>query len=768
MNSQELTEEERALIAEEEEIFKGVNDAIFEARRKRQASHEHLSLRLEDLREEASKAKNADLPALFDQMNTQRALMERQPDNKLPDIQSPYFAHMCLEENGKRREVLLGHLTFLESRRLPIIDWKHAPISRIFFNYREGEEYEEELPGRLAMGTVIKRRVLTISRGQLWRIHAFGQSFRRKEDGTWMRDAGGFVPTLAGGSGTASRMLQSGLGLTNTPTPDVSALLDPEQFRLLTADRDDPLLILGGAGCGKTTVALHRVAFLHHQDPKTYPQNKILVVVPEEGLVRLSRKLLDSLGLADVEVRTFDAWVEIQARRMLRALPDRTSDSISSNVSRLKRHPALLKVFPEIVKRQMEEIIRSLDHLIPGSQHIHSLLRDRTELTMLDRLNQAEAVLLKDVEAHGGAASPLRQQTIKKFFEEKRKRSMNTVGDRADLFTNMDLLMIAAQHSQGQITEAMIRNTMSHVLEQLGQNAEQQYGGYASDVLETVDGRSLIDDEKDNSSADTIDVEDFAVLLELHYYKSGKDVSRHGRMKTYAHMVIDEAQDLAAVELKVLGRALEDDAAISIAGDAAQQIDPTHSFASWEHVLDELGLPRVHANHLQTSYRSPEPIALFAHAILGSLAPPKPPATIRDGLPVARTLFPDEGQMVVFLSETLTNLVLNEPLASIALITKTWDYALSLYKLLEDLPKIRLVEGGEFEFRPGIDITPASEVKGLEFDYVIVPDANLASYLDKPEDRRLLHVAATRAIHQLWIISVGRESLILPPLDEIP
>jgi DNA helicase-2/ATP-dependent DNA helicase PcrA len=766
MSSLELTDEEQSLIREEEKIFRGVIEAIYEARRKRQASQEHLAQRLEDLREEAAKAKTADLPALFDQMNTQRALMERQPKNTLPDIQSPYFAHMCLEENGKRREVLLGHLTFLESRKLPIIDWKHAPISRIFFNYREGEEYEEELPGRLAYGKVVKRRVVTIHRGQLWRIHAFGQSYRRREDGRWVRDTAGFIPHLAGGSGSASRTLQSGLGLTNTPGPDVSALLDPEQFRLLTADVEDPLLILGGAGCGKTTVALHRIAFLHHQHPDIYPQNKILVVVPEEGLVRLSRKLLDSLGLAAVEVRTFDAWVEIQARRMLRALPGRTSDYTSSNVSRLKRHPALLRLFPEIVRRQMEEIIKQLDRHIPGSQHLHSLLRDRTDLTMLDRLNQAEAQLLKEAESNGGHATSMQTQNIRKFFDDRRKRYMNTVGDRADLYTNHELLQLAATHSDGQITEGMIRDTISHVMEQLGQNAEQQYSGYASDVLETVDGRSLIEDEKEQSMADTIDVEDFAVLLELHYYKSGKDVSRHGRLKTYAHMVIDEAQDLASVELKVLGRALEDGAAISIAGDAAQQIDPTHSFASWEHVLDELGLPRVHANHLQTTYRSPEPIAAFAHAILGPLAPAQRPKAIRDGLPVARTLFPDEGQMTVFLSDTLTNLMLNEPLASIVIITKTWDYALSLYKLLEDIPKIRLVEGGEFEFRPGIDITPASEVKGLEFDYVIVPDANIGVYLDKPEDRRLLHVAATRAIHQLWVISVGRESLVLPPLED--
>ncbi|MCX6129711.1 MAG: AAA family ATPase [Proteobacteria bacterium] len=762
MTTTELTQDEIALIAEEEQIFSGVVQAIYDARQKITASHQHQAMRLDELREEASKAKNDDLPALFDQMNTQRALMERRSDTKLPDIKSPYFAHMCLEENGKQREVLLGHLSFLDSRKLPIIDWKHAPISRIFFNYREGEEYEEQLPGRMAIGSVITRRVVSIQNGQLWRIHAFGQSYRKHNDGSWARDTGGFVPSLAGGSGTASRALQSGLGLTNAPSPEVSALLDRDQYRLLTADPEEPLLILGGAGCGKTTVALHRVAYLHHQEPKRYPLNKILIVVPEEGLVRLSRKLLDSLGLEQVEVRTFDAWIEVQARRMLRSLPEKTNDWVSSNVSRLKRHPALLKIFPEIVRRQMEEIIRSMDRLLPGSQHIYDLLRDRPELSMLDRLNQAEFKLMQKADEHGGAAKQLQQQSIKKFFDTCRKRHMNTVGDRADLFTNLELLNRVAEESQGQITDAMIRDTISHVLEQLGQNAEQAYGAYSSDALETVDGRSLIEDEKELSIAKTIDIEDFAVLLELHFYKTGHELPRHARLKTYAHMVIDEAQDLAPVELKVLGRALEGDAAISIAGDSAQQIDPTHSFASWENVLDQLGLPHVHASQLQTTYRSPEAIAEFAHHVLGPLAPAQRAKSIREGLPVARTLFPDEGQMVVFLSETLGNLIINEPLASIALITKTWDSALNLYKLLKDIPKLRLVEGGEFEFRPGIDITPASEVKGLEFDYVIVPDANINVYLDRPEDRRLLHVAVTRAIHQLWIISVQRESLILP------
>ncbi|RYZ54323.1 MAG: hypothetical protein EOP07_16160 [Proteobacteria bacterium] len=762
MTHEILSPEELALIAEEETLCENVIKSIRQVHASRRPLQDSAGERLELLREEASTAKSADLPALFDQMNTQRAILGLRKDEPLPDPRSPYFAHLCLEEKGKRRDVLLGHLSFLQFRKNPVIDWKHAPVSRIFFNYREGEDYEEEFPGRIAQGVVIKRRVLTIHNGELLRIHAGGKSYRKTPTGEWTSDKG-FSPSLSGGAGSANRTLQSGLGLTNTPAPEVSALLDPDQFRLLTADYDDPLLVLGGAGCGKTTIALHRIAYLRFKDPEHFPSNKILVVVPEEGLVRLSKKLLGTLGLSDVEVKTFDDWVEVQARKLLRNLPQRVCTYVPANVSRVKRHPSILSVFPEIVRRQMEEILRSAAKFLPGTPSLAEILRDRTDLSMGDRFDLAEKNLLDEIEAEAAHTAPMRTAAVKKFFMERRKRYLNTTGDRSDLFTNLEVLEKIAEESQGVITAAMIKDVISHALDQLGERPEDAYSGYERDALETVDGKSLIDDEAEQTISGTIDSEDFAILLELQAYKIGKQDHSVAKLKKYSHMVIDEAQDLASVELKALSRALDDDAAITIAGDAAQQIDPTHSFESWERVLDTLNQPRVYANYLTTTYRSPRTIAAFAHGVLGPIAPANPPDAVREGLPVARTIFPNEGQMVVFLNETLTQLMLDEPLASVAVLTKTPEYALSLYKLLEDLPKVRLVEHGEFEFKAGIDITPASEVKGLEFDYVIIPDASRGVYIDKPEDRRLMHVAATRAIHQLWVISVGYESHILPP-----
>jgi DNA helicase II / ATP-dependent DNA helicase PcrA len=227
-------------------------------------------------------------------------------------------------------------------------------------------------------------------------------------------------------------------------------------------------------------------------------------------------------------------------------------------------------------------------------------------------------------------------------------------------------------------------------------------------------------------------------------------------------MVVDEAQDLAPVELMILGQALRKSSSVTIAGDAAQQVDPALSFKNWERVLDQLGVRRATSAQLRTTYRSPRPIAEYAHKILGPIAPGEMPRVIREGAPVEASLIPNEGHAILFLTEALAGLFEREPRASVAVIARTASAARRFYASMSHLPRCRLVLDGEFEFKPGIDVTFVQQVKGLEFDYVVIPDADAWTYRDNPESRRLLHVAATRAIHQLWVISVMKPSPILP------
>jgi len=79
-----------------------------------------------------------------------------------------------------------------------------------------------------------------------------------------------------------------------------------------------------------------------------------------------------------------------------------------------------------------------------------------------------------------------------------------------------------------------------------------------------------------------------------------------------------------------------------------------------------------------------------------------------------------------------------------------------------DLHAVRRVIEQKFAFAPGIDVVEAHEVKGLEFDYVVIIEASAQHWPDTEHHRRVLHVAATRAVHQLWLTSVGTPSPILP------
>jgi DNA helicase-2/ATP-dependent DNA helicase PcrA len=389
-------------------------------------------------------------------------------------------------------------------------------------------------------------------------------------------------------------------------------------------------------------------------------------------------------------------------------------------------------------------------------------LLNRTDLALWPRFKQAEKAMLKSLRRDGEDEE---QQTFQKtnatqVFRKLERRFFHTAIDRIDFFGNEDVLRAVQQASHGQLQEMHVKATLKHARRQSEDAAANRYAGIDSDRLETVDGRNLAEEVEDEV-AGSLDPEDFAFLIDIQWYKTGgKEHSAFERRSTYAHMVIDEAQEMSPVELNVLGRALTDDATVTLAGDAAQQTDPSTTFASWESILQQLGVPPIQAQHLKTSYRSTKPIIQFAHDILGNPNIPLPRA-VRDGVPVGQSILPTDGHAAIFMTDVLTQLMVNEPHASVAVVAKDSTYAESVFHALSAVPKLKLVLEGNFDFKPGVDVTDVTQVKGLEFDYVIVPDCSAGRYQDTPIDRRLLHVAATRAIHQLWVISVGAPSIIL-------
>jgi len=495
-----------------------------------------------------------------------------------------------------------------------------------------------------------------------------------------------------GGAGTAARAgaLGTGVGARGRVAPaQVTALLDREQWEAVGAPASEPLLVLGSAGSGKTTVALHRLARIAGEDARGYPASRMQVVVPEPGLARLATRLLAPLGLDKVAVRTLDEWARSAFQSAFGVPPPRLCADPPALVSRLKRHPAL-----------------------------HATMRRRPQPagdTGLRRLRR----------------------------------------DLGDLLVDPAFVAAVVEAARGDLPVTAVDEVVRHTRLQLAPPASEALAGIDPERLATIDGLA-VDEDTPESLGGTLDAEDLPLLLFLAGLRAGPAARR------LAHLVIDEAEDVSLVELSVLGRQLGGARSITVAGDEAQQT--FSSYGGWDESLAALGVPDAPTVRLATSYRCPAPIAALAHEVLGPLAPPEPPRAGRPGAPVARFDFPSEAHAQLFLCGEVRDLLEREPEASVAVVCATPDTARAFHRLLGDLPEARLTLDGKFTFRPGCDVADVAAVKGLEFDYVVLPDAGIRAYPDEPEARRRLHVAVTRAAHQLWIATTGTPSPLLASL----
>ena len=755
----ELSPAAQAVVAQELRLLAQVREAVLarsEGWRPWSAEVDYGNLR--ELREAAFEGSTEDVPALLTQMRVVQQQARRAQRAPLPDLRAPYFAHVRLRAGDHSRDLLLGDVTFLDGERaVTVVDWRTSPMASVFFHHRQGDVYEGEFSGRLSEGCLELRRILAFEEGELRRIVAPEGVLQCGPDGRWRHADQAATPRLAGQAGGAGRQTL-GSGATGGANPVVTALLDERQFEALQGDAGRPLLILGSAGCGKTTVALHRMALLAARQPTRFPPERMAVVVPQPGLVRLIRLLLRELGLRQVAVETYDDWVAQQAQVAFRRLPRHVSHDTPYDVLRFKRHPAYREALPRVVARLRAEIGERLDRFFARSGHVPALLEEAAprHRHLLGALQQVERRLLAEVARRN-------EPDLRQMLRRARQRLDDVHLDREAMLLDRELLLQVVRRSGGELTEDDVEAVLEHSHVQLGLRTGPELGdGVDAGRMRSLDGRQA-DEHREDPRIHTMDVEDLALLFELQRLKVGGPRTRFGGLPRYALLLLDEAQDLAPAELRVLGQSVAPKGTLLVAGDAAQQVDPSAAFTSWEALLEDVGAGgQAHSVTLQTAYRSPRPIAEYAHAILGPLGPAEPPEAVRDGPPVLYTPQPNLGRAVAALSEGLADLLDREPRATVAVICRHPDGAADLHRVLESGLPARLVREGDFTFGPGIEVTDVAQVKGLEFDYVVIPDASPSNYPDTPASRRALHVAATRAIQQLWVISVARPAPILP------
>ena len=728
----ESAPEASPIVNEEERLLARVRAHLTTVRPSRPPPTADYGEQLLQLRDQIAESRLEDTPALVQQMERLSGIAARRAENVVEpvDPRSPYFGHLRLREEGKgERDVLIGKTTLVDGRAgVRIVDWRHAPVSQIYYRYEEGTEYEETFGEREVEGKVLVRRTLTIDEGELLRICAPQGTFVRGEQG-W-RTVAVSATELSGGQGSAVRPedMKGALGVgasfaarEDRHLPEIAALLDPRQFDLISRPDSGIVVIQGGAGSGKTTIGIHRMAFLNYNARHRFAPDKMLIVVGSPALRAYIGEILPALGLRGVVVETFREWVSSTRQRAFAWLDAPVEESTPSVVTKLKTHPVMLELLTE--------------------------------------------------RARAFSVNP-----------RARKDSRGVLHFWAELLTDLDSMQAAfARHPDPELGPDQIKRAWRWCADRCPAVLDLDPGDRAE--RKAAMSEEPADDDEDGIGADakaigpddraTLDPEDDALLVRAYQLIRG-ELKKGKQPLVFEHLFVDEAQDLAPIDLaclldvvakhKVQG-SNDPQPSITLAGDTAQRLFMDSGFRDWHEVLDDLGLSgRVSVEPLRIAYRSTREVLAVARDILGPLADPTPPLAPRTGAPVEHHHFPSPGAAVAFLADALRPLMSREPRATLAILARHAEQAEMYYDALRmaEIPRLRRVRHYEFSFRPGVEVTEIRQVKGLEFDYVVLIDVNASTYPKDDESRHLLHIGATRAAHQLWLVSSGPPSPLIP------
>jgi len=466
--------------------------------------------------------------------------------------------------------------------------------------------------------------------------------------------------------------------------------------------------------------------------------------IAEPALAERTAEVLRELGLGQLDVATFDAWVARQAKRVLLDRPERTLEASPAAVVALKRHPALRAALPGFARALGQQLAARLDRKLAGRGQIVARWPTVAGASLLARLDALEAAL--------GEESPenLRHE-VTAAARRERSRLFRVRKDLLELFGDARLMTEVVAASRGELAPGFATQVVAHTRAQLRATSAERFAHVDEEAKQTLDHRDLDEGTPDELAA-SFDGEDDAVALELLRLKVGEPATRRGRLRQPALLLVDETQDLTAIELSLLGAARRDSGSLTISGDDAQQMATGAAFPGWDGVLAELGADGKHATHvaLERNHRSRAPIVRFSAAVLGPLARAEE-AAATGGADVLVTRVDDAASAALRIVRGVRELRARRPRASLAVLAARAETARHLRAVLP----------------AGVTVATVIAAKGLEFDVVVVPDASSAEYDDSPEARRRLYVACSRAIEQLWVVGPGEPSPLLPQVSDI-
>ena len=607
-------------------------------------------------------------------MEADKAYQKQKYFKKLNSIKNkPYFASIVFKSDDGEIFNIYMSLTYLKDSDTNNIlyDWR-SPICSLFYDYETGP-CSYKAPGGVFSGELKRKRQYKIENNKL--IGVFDNSLNIDDD-----------------------VLQEVLARESSEKmKNVVNTIQQEQNKVIRNLEDNNLIVQGIAGSGKTTVALHRIAFLLYQ-LKNLSSNDILIFSPNNIFTEYISDVLPSLGEDNTLQTTFADYLNTFIDEF---------EYVESFTDFVSRYYSYSEVNPDLVEyKQSDQIIDDLDNYLDNyisnckftsdfkegvknlilKDDLNEMLHDRySKLPLFERLDE----MAEKLSSNYYKGSKKKIPTFMKLFRE----NSNFEKDYNKIFKEFFL----SEYCRYKLSEKEVNSFIN-----------KEFINYEDALIYTyIKGR-----------------------LEGFLYE--------GRIK---QVIIDEAQDYNRLQYIIINNIFKK-ADFTILGDINQNINPYYKYKSLKDLSDLFRGDTKYIELLKT-YRSSPEIIDYTNKILG--------------LKHVNAIRKDNNKPVI-IRKNVENLkkrivddinYLQSNYKSTAVITKDLKEAEQLYELIKVDIDISLVDANTKFFKKELVIIPAYVSKGLEFDSVIIYNDRNNTY--RKNEKNLLYVACTRCQHELYI-----------------
>lgn len=630
-------------------------------------------------------------------------------------IKSAYFARIDFETEGDNFPIYIGIATLDDGTDFYVYDWR-SPIASMFYDYELGEASYTTPDGNVIKGKITLKRQYKIEGEEI--VQIFDTDMQVIDD---------VLKQML--SGKASDKMKN---IVNT--------IQKEQNRVIRKNDVDILVVQGPAGSGKTSVAMHKIAYLLYAERSKINNSNILIISPNDIFSNYISNVLPEIGEDNVYQTTFmdfiKSHVDFKIKGTMNDLYETFySENINDKPHTLGYNSIMLK-FGATYINLIENFINLKRNEILGITDIISDGKVLIEKAYLEKL--ASELEESGISIYAQGRKLVEKIGLHATIKLGAKNAGAVAKIKKALSANLDKIKVKNIFIDLYSDEDRFIKLVEEIYNTTGTPSQNR--------LSIKELHDIFTNTQNMLLKNTIPFEDVSGYMYMKDRIHG--CANQNQIK---YLVVDEAQDYTIMQYKILAHLFRN-AKITILGDINQNITPFASYQNYESIInvlkeDRQGV-RYDMNYLTKTYRSTYEINMFAKHIIGDTNMYNQIDRHGDEVSIIKDL-PDENRSKVFTDA----LELKKYYNTIAIITKTQAEANKLKTMLEGNKKssnFKVVTGKDKVFSSDkIMIIPSYLAKGLEFDVALVYNANNKNY--PQEHKKLLYVVCTRAMHKLNI-----------------